>query len=132
MKIFKFLFVILKVTLLIIFQTSLQDRYLLASDVRDGETIFSNVFASCHVRGGSVVLKGSKSLKLSDLEQRGISDENSIAKISNQGIGYMKGYNHKLKDGGDKILAQWIIQNVKKRLRLDEKLTSYISFISIS
>ncbi len=114
MKIFKFLFVIPVITLIIIFQTSLQNRYLLASDFRDGETIFRNVCAGCHVRGGSVVLKGSKSLKLSDLEKRGISDENSIAKIANEGIGFMKGYKHKLKEGEDKILAQWIIQNAKE------------------
>ena len=114
MKIFKFLFVIPIVILLIIFQTSMQHRYLLASDVRDGGTIFRNVCAGCHVRGGTVVLKGSKSLKLSDLEKRGISDENSIAKIANEGIGYMKGYKHKLRGGEDKILAQWIIQNAQK------------------
>ena len=110
MKIFKFLFVISVITLVIIFQTSLHNRYLMASDIRDGETIFRNVCAGCHVRGGSVVLKGSKSLKLSDLEKRGISDENSIAKIANEGIGFMKGFKHKLKEGEDKILAQWIIQ----------------------
>ena len=74
-KIFKFLFVIPVITLIIIFQTSLQNRYLLASDVRNGETIFRNVCAGCHVRGGSVVLKGSKSLKLSDLEKRNIRSE---------------------------------------------------------
>ena len=113
MKIFKFLFVIPVITLIIIFQTSLQNRYLLASDIRDGETIFRNVCAGCHVRGGSVVLKGSKSLKLSDLEKRGIADENSIAKIANEGIGYMKGYKNKLKAGEDKILAQWIIKNAR-------------------
>ena len=70
MKIFKFLIVIPVITLIIIFQTSLQNRYLMASDIRDGETIFRNVCAGCHVRGGSVVLKGSKSLKLSDLEKK--------------------------------------------------------------
>jgi len=114
MKIFKFLFVIPAITLIIIFQTSFHNRYLMASDTRDGETIFRNVCAGCHVRGGSVVLKGSKSLKLSDLEKKGIADENSIAKIANEGIGYMKGYKHKLKAGEDKILAQWIIQNAEK------------------
>ena len=114
MKIFKFVFVIPLIILIIIFQTSFQSRYLLASDVRDGETIFRNVCAGCHVRGGSVVLKGSKSLKITDLEKRGISDENSIAKIANEGIGYMKGYKYKLKDGEDKILAQWIIKNAQK------------------
>ena len=114
MKIFKFLFVIPLITLVIISQTTLQNSYLLASAVRDGETIFRNVCAGCHVRGGSVVLKGSKSLKLSDLEKRGIADLNSITEIANEGIGYMKGYNKKLKDGEDRILAQWIIQNAQK------------------
>ena len=90
MKISKFLFVIPLITLIIIFQTSLQNRYLLASNVRDGETIFRNVCAGCHVRGGSVVLKGSKSLKLSDLEKRGIADVNSIEEIANEGYNYFK------------------------------------------
>ena len=114
MKIFKFLFLVPVITLIIIFQTTLQSRYILASDVRDGETVFKNVCAGCHVRGGSVVLKGSKSLKLSDLEKRGIADVNSIKKIANDGIGFMKGYKNKLKDGEDKVLAQWIIQNAEK------------------
>jgi len=114
MKIFKFLFVIPVITLIIIFQTSLQNRFLMASDIRDGETIFKNVCAGCHVRGGSVVLKGSKSLKLSDLEKRGIADIDSIAKIANDGIGFMKGYKNKFKEGEDKVLAQWIIQNAQK------------------
>ena len=114
MKIFKFLFVIPVITLIIIFQTSMHNRFLMASDIRDGETIFRNVCAGCHVRGGSVVLKGSKSLKLSDLEKKGIADEISIAKIANDGIGFMKGYKNKLRNGEDKILAQWIIQNAQK------------------
>ena len=113
MKIFRVLLVIPLITLLIIIQTSLQSRYLFASDQRDGETVFRNVCAGCHVRGGSVILKGSKSLKLADLEKRGIANVNSIAKIANEGIGYMKGYKHKLKDGEDKILAKWIIQNAE-------------------
>ena len=114
MKKFKVLFVIPLITLIIIIQTTLQNRYLFASDIRDGETIFKNVCAGCHVKGGAVVLKGYKSLKLSDLEKKGIADVNSIVKIANEGIGYMKGYKHKLKDGEDEILAQWIIQNAEK------------------
>ena len=113
MKIFKYLLVIPVITLIIVFQTSLQNRYLMASDIRDGETIFRNVCAGCHVKGGSVVLKGYKSLKLSDLEKKGIADVNSIVEIANEGIGFMKGYKNKLKDGEDKVLAQWIIQNAE-------------------
>ena len=63
---------------------------------------------------GNVVIKGSKSLKLSDLEKRGIADVNSITIIANDGIGFMKGYKNKLRDGEDKVLAQWIIQNAEK------------------
>ena len=114
MKIFKFLFVIPVITLIIIFQISMHNRYLMASDIRDGETNFRKICAGCQVRGGSVVLKGSKSLKLSDLEKRGISDVGSIVKIANEGIGYMKGYKKKLNDGEDKVLAQWIIENAQK------------------
>ena len=86
----------------------------MASDIRDGETIFRNVCAGCHVRGGSVVLKESKSLKLADLEKRGLADVISIVKIAYEGICYMKGYNRKLKDGEDKILAKWSIKNVQE------------------
>ncbi len=46
MKIFKFLFVIPLITLIFIFQTSVQNRYLMASEIRDGETIFRNVCAA--------------------------------------------------------------------------------------
>ena len=114
MRIFKFIFVIPGITLIIIFQISLQNRYLMASDIRDRGTIFRDVCSSCHIRGGAVVLEGSKSLKLSDLEKKGIADEISIAKIANDGIGFVKGYKNKLKDGEDKVLAQWIIKNAKE------------------
>ena len=43
-----------------------------------------------------------------------VADEISIAKIANDGIGFMKGYKNKLKVGEDKVLAQWIIQNAEK------------------
>ena len=86
----------------------------MASVIIDGVIIFRDVCAGRYVRDGSVVLKGSKSLKLSDLEKRGIADVNSITIIANDGIGFMKGYKNKLKDGEDKVLAQWIIQNAEK------------------
>ena len=86
----------------------------MASDNRDGETIFRNVCAGCHVRGRSVVLKGSKSLKTFLPWKKGIADVNSITIIGNDGISFMKGYKNKLRDGEDKILAQWIIQNAQK------------------
>ena len=107
-------FIISLIILVIFFQSSLKGRYLLSSNIRDGETIFKNVCASCHVRGGLVVTKGSKSLKFSDLEQRGIADLQSIENIANYGIGYMKGYKNKFRGEEDKVLAKWIIEQSKK------------------
>jgi len=78
------------------------------------EELFKNLCVSCHVRVGLVVNTESKSLKFSDLEQIEIADIDSIAKIANDGIGFMKGYKNKLKVGEDKVLAQWIIQNAEK------------------
>ena len=37
-----------------------------------------------------------------------------VKNLESDGIGFMKGYKNKLKDGEDKVLAQWIIQNAEK------------------
>ncbi len=55
------------------------------------EKNFWNMSAGCYVKGESVVLNGNKSLKLSDLEKKGIADVNSILEIANDGICYLKG-----------------------------------------
>ena len=111
MKIFKYLFSVTFIFLIVIFQSFLQSRNYLASGLRDGGKIFRNDCAVFHIRIGLVVLNCFKSLKIFDLEKRGIADLNSIAKIANDGFGYMNGYKNKLKDGEDKIIAKWIIQN---------------------
>ena len=105
MKIIKVLFLIPKINLLIIFKISLRNKYLLASVVRDEEIIFKNVCTGFDVRVGSVLMRRSKSLKLSDHENKG---------IANEGIEYMKGYRYKLKYGYDQILPKWITINAEK------------------
>ena len=37
-----------------------------------------------------------------------------VKNLESDGIGFMKGYKNKFKDGEDKVLAQWIIQNAEK------------------
>ena len=101
------------ITILFIVCTSFKHGSLLSSDNRDGETIFRNIWASCHVRDGKVIQSGLKSLRFSDLEERGIANINSISEIANEGIGYMKGYKNKLGEGEDIIIAEWIIENSK-------------------
>ena len=57
--------------------------------------LFKNICASCHIRGGIVGNEGFKSLKFSDLEQRGMIDID-IKKLLII-IGHMKGYKNKIK-----------------------------------
>ena len=110
----KLQFVIVLIILITFFQNFFKGRYSLASNTSNGEIIFKNVCANCHIRGGVVITKGSKSLKFSDLEKRGIADIDSIKNIANNGIGYMKGYKSKLKGDQDKVLAEWLIQQSKE------------------
>ena len=51
-------FLIAQVILIMFFQNLFTIRYFLASNIRDGETIFKNVCSGCHLRGGLVVTKG--------------------------------------------------------------------------
>ena len=87
---------------------------ILSSEIRNGETIFNNICASCHVRNGKVIQSGIKSLSFSDLEERNLANTEAIIEIANEGIGYMKGYKNNLSDGEDRILAEWIIENAKE------------------
>ena len=99
---------------LVIIYSSFNNGSLLSSEYRDGETIFKNICATCHVRHGKVIQEGLKSLRFSDLQERGIANINAISEIANEGIGYMKGYKNKLGEGEDKIIAEWIIENSKR------------------
>ena len=87
---------------------------ILSSEIRNGETIFNNLCAGCHVRNGKVIQSGIKSLSFSDLEARNLANTDAIIEIANEGIGYMKGYKNNLSDGEDRILAEWIIENAKE------------------
>ena len=106
--------VISLIILIMFFQNVFTGRYSLATNNRDGETIFKNVWASFNVRADVVVTKDSKSLKFSDLEQRVIADIDSIKKIANNGICFMKGYESKLKGNEDEVLAELLIQKSKE------------------
>ena len=48
---------------MIFIQNLLKGGYTFASNIIDCETIFDNVYAICHVRGGLIVTKGYKLLK---------------------------------------------------------------------
>ena len=65
-------------------------------------------------KGELVITKAFKSSKFLELERRGIANLESIEKIANEGISYMKGYKSKSRGEEDKALAKFIIQQSKK------------------
>ena len=71
-----------------------------------GENLFKHHCAGCHINGGNIIRR-SKNLKISSLKRNGIDNSEAIAKIARQGIGIMGGYEDKLGDNGDQIVADW-------------------------
>ncbi len=78
-----------------------------------GEDLFKNNCAGCHINGGNIIRR-SKNLKISSLKRNGIDNPEAIAMIARKGIGIMSGYEDKLGDNGDKILANWILEQAQK------------------
>ena len=78
-----------------------------ALEAGSGEILFKNHCAGCHVNGGNIIRR-SKNLKIASLKRNGIDNPEIIAKIARQGIGIMSGYEDKLGDNGDQIVANWV------------------------
>tara|TARA_B100000965_G_scaffold355692_1_gene333200 strand:+ start:61 stop:432 length:372 start_codon:yes stop_codon:yes gene_type:complete len=78
-----------------------------------GESLFKHNCAGCHINGGNIIRR-SKNLKISSLKRNGIDNQEAIAKIARQGIGIMSGYEDKLKDNGDQIVAEWVLTQAQK------------------
>ena len=78
-----------------------------------GESLFKHNCAGCHINGGNIIRR-SKNLKISSLKRNGIDNPEAIAKIARQGIGIMSGYEDKLGDDGDQIVASWVWEHAQK------------------
>ena len=78
-----------------------------------GKNLFKNNCAGCHINGGNIIRR-SQNLKISSLKRNGIDNPEAIAKIARQGIGIMSGYEDKLGDNGDQIVANWVWEQAQK------------------
>ena len=78
-----------------------------AIEADSGENLFQHNCAGCHINGGNIIRR-SKNLKIASLKRNGIDNPEAIAKIARQGIGIMSGYEDKLGDNGDQIVANWV------------------------
>ena len=105
----KFLFV----SIFCIFFLISLPKELNALDAELGKNLFKNHCAGCHINGGNIIRR-SKNLKISSLKRNGIDNPEAIAKITRQGIGIMSGYEDKLGENGDKIVANWVWEQAQK------------------
>jgi cytochrome c6 len=77
-----------------------------------GAVLFEQHCAGCHLHGGNIIRRG-KNLKLATLQRRGLDSAEAIAAIASNGIGQMSGYGDALGDGGDRIVADWILEQAQ-------------------
>ena len=84
-----------------------------AFEADSGENLFKHNCAGCHINGGNIIRR-SKDLKISSLKRNGIDNPEAIAKIARQGIGAMSGYEDKLGENGDQIVANWVWKQSQK------------------
>ena len=84
-----------------------------AIEADSGGNLFKRNCAGCHLNGGNIIRR-SKNLKISSLKRNGIDNPEAIAKIARQGIGIMSGYEDKLGDNGDQIVANWVWEQAQK------------------
>ena len=78
----------------------------------EGAVLFGQHCAGCHVNGGNIIRRG-KNLKLATLQRQGLDSTEAIANIARNGIGQMSGYSDKLGDGGDQLVAAWILEQAQ-------------------
>ena len=73
----------------------------------DGELLFQQHCAGCHVNGGNIIRRG-RTLKLAALERQGLDSSEAIAAIASTGIGQMSGYGAQLGEEGIAEVAAWV------------------------
>jgi len=78
----------------------------------DGAELFAQHCAGCHINGGNIIRRG-KNLKLATLERRGLDSVEAIAQIAREGAGQMSGYGDVLGDGGDRVVATWVLEQAQ-------------------
>ena len=79
----------------------------------NGAELFSLHCAGCHLNGGNIIRRG-KNLKLATLERRGLDSVEAIARIARDGAGQMSGYGDVLNEGGDLVVASWVLEQAQK------------------
>ena len=106
-NLFQIKLLILPISLAVIAITLAAPINTLAVTPESGQVLFEKHCAGCHINGGNIIRRG-KTLKLSALKRQGIDNPDVIAKIAREGIGSMSGYEERLGENGDQLVAQWI------------------------
>jgi cytochrome c6 len=78
----------------------------------NGQALFSQHCAGCHVNGGNIIRRG-KTLKLAALERQGLASAAAIATIAAYGVGQMGGYGPSLGESGVEQVAAYVWQQAQ-------------------
>jgi len=73
----------------------------------EGERLFTNHCAGCHLHGGNIIRRG-RTLKLEALTRNGLADPAAIAEVAAEGRGQMSGYGEVLGPGGPQAVATFV------------------------
>ena len=99
--------------LILFISCSLTARQTWAQSNSNGEKLFIENCAGCHIKGGNIIRR-NKTLKLQALKRNKLDNPEAIAKVAREGIGNMSGYKKVLGEEGDKIVANWIWEQAQK------------------
>lgn len=78
-----------------------------------GEELFANHCAGCHVHGGNIIRRG-RTLRLEALKRNGLADPAAIAAVAAEGRGQMSGYGDVLGPGGAEVVAAWVWEQAQQ------------------
>ncbi|WP_392532679.1 cytochrome c6 PetJ [Nostoc sp. C117] len=88
----------------------------IASDTVNGEQIFSNYCAGCHMNGGNIVRRG-KNLQKQALNKYGMNSIEAVISIVTNGKSNMSAYKDRLSEQQIQHVATYVIEQAEKDWR---------------
>lgn len=88
----------------------------LAADTTNGEKIFNNQCAGCHINGGNIVRRG-KTLKQKALKRNGVDNLEAIATLVANGKNNMSAYKDRLTTQEIEDVSAYVLEQAAKNWR---------------
>ncbi len=83
-----------------------------AIDINNGEQVFNNTCAGCHIHGGNIVRRG-KNLKLKTLQRNKLDNKEAIINLVTNGKNNMSSYQDKLTPNEIENVAAYVLKQAE-------------------